>query len=300
MIIYYTGVSRGIDPRKLVPGSHVMTAFSFGRKSLVEGGYYFLDSGSFSLVNAAKAYRKERGGDKWSYYESQEHLAYLDRYIEFVQKYQHDELDLYANVDVISSPKLSHRNQQYLESQGLSPVPVIHSGTELKWVKRYVDRYPVIAFGGLASKGAVRRWDWVDQAFRIVEGSGVKVHGFGVTSYAKMLRYPWYSVDSTTWIYIAGHGEVIVPHKRKGKFVFDEIPYRVSITPDRAHDSKHINKLSRTEQSIIREWFEFIGIDELEEKVMRRRIANLEFFERARKEMPLTTGGRSAKGFDLR
>src|SRR5690606_20433850 len=39
----------------------------------------------------------------------------------------------------------------------------------------------------------------------------LKVHGFGLTTQALMERYPSSSVDSSAWVQIAAHGNILVP-----------------------------------------------------------------------------------------
>jgi hypothetical protein len=269
---------------------------------------HFLDSGAFTLWTKAADYTKEHKTDKWAYYDSPEFWTYCDDYAKFIKKYQIG-IDLYANVDVIPNPELTWRNQCYFERKhGLRPVPVVHYKTDLKWLSHYINRgYKLIGLGGLVGSTAQDSCiDWIDRAFKLVCSSEdrlpkVKIHGFGVTSYTLMLRYPWWSVDSTSWCMVGAFGSILIPHKRKGRFVFSEPPYvmKVSVEKKARMVKSHYKNKSPVEQRIIRDWLEFINIPlgkigtggEVEEiGVMTctytRRAANILFFEEMCKSLP--------------
>jgi len=287
---------------------------------------HFLDSGAFTLQTKAVEWAKENGRSKWDFYDTPEHWQYLDDYADFVKKYQ-VAIDLYANVDAIPNPKITYRNQKYLEEKhGLSPVPVVHFGTDLKWLRRYVrEGYELIGLGGLVGKTGdegCRRW--IDQAFEMISDPEsrlpqVKLHGFGVTAYPLLIRYPWWSVDSVTWAKVGGFGSILVPHKRRGEFTFGETPYVLSTSIEsgkRKESGSHYLTLTPAQRNVVDEWLKLIGIplgkvDEngevLENGVLtrhtERRAANLHFFERLRKwlpEWPWPWKQDRRKGFGLR
>ena len=119
-----------------------------------------------------------------------------------------------------------------------------------------------------------------------------------------LLRYPWWSVDSSSWAKIGAFGGILVPHKRKGEFVFTEQPYVIKMSdesPDAKLMGKHYSSMSKAEQFVVLEWLELIGIplgkrvkeEECKEEdkgVMtchiKRRAACLLFFEAMRKAIP--------------
>ena len=268
---------------------------------------HFLDSGAFSQWALAQKYHQEYGGDKWDYYNTPDFWKYVDDYAAFVKKYQ-IAIDLYANVDVIPNPELTWRNQRYLEKEhGLRPVPVVHYKTNTKWLRRYMKAgYELIALGGLVGSTMKRSCrDWVDECFDIVCDTPkrlpkVKIHGFGITSYKYLLRYPWWSVDSAAWDKVSSYGGVYIPHKRKGKFVFDTAPYLLKCSMESPERKKrnHFLNISERERRIIKEWFSLINIpvgklegEEVKEKGavtyhVYRRIANLYFFQRFVDSLP--------------
>ena len=124
----------------------------------------------------------------------------LDDYIEFIKRYE-DAIDDYANLDVIGDHKASMRNQQYMEDAGMKPIPVFHWGSKLEDLKAMVERYDRIALGGLVphARKKSRLFRWLDSCFSIIRNNA-KVHGFGMSGLPVLLRYPWFSCDSTSWL----------------------------------------------------------------------------------------------------
>jgi hypothetical protein len=66
-----------------------------------------------------------------------------------------------------------------------------------------------------------------------------------------MLRYPWYSVDSTAWVIAGRMGAVIVPKFRKGKFDYLQQPMKVFVSNRGAQeDGKHFSAFSPAEKEV--------------------------------------------------
>lgn len=230
---------------------------------------HYLDSGSFSLWSKAKSYAKTHSCSPWLYYDTKDFWRYIDNYAEFVKKYR-VAIDYYSNVDAIPNPELTWRNQQYLESLSLNPVPVFHYPCDLKWLKHYMDEgYDYIALGGMV--GSVRQEackHWLDNVFRFVCDQPsrlpkVKLHGFGITNFNHLTRYPWYSVDSTAWTKLGAFGGILIPHKRKGVYEFLREPYSVKVScdsPTRTRRGSHVFTMANLEVDKVQEWLDFINI----------------------------------------
>lgn len=238
----------------------------------------FLDSGSFSLQREAEKHAKKEGGSVWDYYESPEFEKYLINYAEMVCIVGKG-IYCYANVDVIGNPELTWKNQKRLEKLGASPIPIVHCGTDMKWLDRYLSKYEFIALGGMVpflsfkyGKGGGRKKklvSWLDDAFnRICGGPNRKprarVHGFGVTTWEMLINYPWFSVDSTSWVKFAAYGWLVFPKfvpGRKPHFSFDRPPFVYGVTYRagvRAH--KHIGSFSPNEKHNLTEWLKYINM----------------------------------------
>ncbi len=261
----------------------------------------FLDSGAFTLS------RNISEKDRENFYKSKDFFDYMNAYASYVKKYK-IAIDLCANVDVIGDAELTWRNQQYLEKRKIHPVPVVHLGTDLRWLRMYIDKkYKMIALGGLAgSLDFAAKRNWLDKAFNIICNTPdrlpkVKIHGFGVLVFKFLFRYPFWSVDSTTWSQTAAYGGITVPHFRKGYFDFRIKPYLVKISNEGIpiEKNKHYIAYSLEEKKIIKKWLKFIKIpmgeinkkgEITEEGVSNankfRNSANILYLEELKKQIP--------------
>ena len=158
----------------------------------------FLDSGAFSAMSIGA----EIGID-----------GYCDYIATNCDIIQHDDGVMMASVlDGIGDPLLTYQNQIYMEGKGVTPLPCFHFGEDERYLEWYVENYPYITIGGLVKKKVSDVTSWLDRIWEryLIDGSGapkLKVHAFGVTTTSLMMRYPWYSVDSSSWIQNASFGD---------------------------------------------------------------------------------------------
>lgn len=187
-------------------------------------------------------------------------------YIDFIKKHL-DVLEVYANLDVIGlggkqpnriTAEKTLENQKIMEAAGLNPLPCFHFGEPFEFLQYYVDNYDYLALGVAGNTGN-RLMPWLDECFGnyICDKDGmpkVKVHGFAITSLKMMMRYPFYSVDSTSWIMTSRMGSIFVPRYKNGKWIYDENSWRVAVSsrsPDKFEAGKHIDTFSPREKQII-------------------------------------------------
>lgn len=183
--------ARGDTPNLL------MSYFYFKAKNVAEiaqqwaGARIFGDSGAFSAWSLGTP-------------------LVVDDYAAWLVKYG-AAFEAYANLDVKGDIDASLRNQEYLEAQGLSPIPVFHMQEPWEVLDDMVAKYPYIALGGMAGgpSGHKSTMRWLIQCFRKAQGKSV-FHGFGMTNIAQMKAFPWYSVDSSSWTSAARYGAVRV------------------------------------------------------------------------------------------
>lgn len=287
---------------------------------------FWLDSGAHSLYNlhcyrnivvdGKIVDRKFKHKDvRYKWYSKDGHsltrafVEYLDLYAAFVKEYKNS-IDYYATVDVIYNPKLSWESINYLKSEhGINPVPVIHHRTPLKWVERYLEAgYTYIGLGGLGQQSTKHDYyEWADSVYNFICSNKdrtpcVKTHGFAMTSYELLLRYPWWSVDSSSAYKVAGFGGIYIPHKRNGKFTFEVEPYIIAFShrsTAKAKKGKHYDTLNPKQKAVVREWLEEIDIplgamgdneQVLEYGVTSeynaRALANLRFFQKLCEFLP--------------
>jgi hypothetical protein len=275
----------------------------------------WLDSGAHSLFNKWCFTHTKNGAtfklpnERYKWYSkdgknlSKRFIAYMDRYADFIRTYG-DGIDYYATVDVIYNPELSWKSLNYLvKEHGLKPVPVIHHRTPLHWLDKHLEAgFTYIGLGGLGQQSTKSSYfDWADRVFnRLCAGDDrlpcVRVHGFALLSYELLLRYPFWSVDSTTAFKVAGNGSILVPHKRNGEFTFAVEPYIIGISHRSSAHGKvngHYSGLTKAERKIIGEWLNEIevpvGVMGENEEVIEygvsseyhaRVVANLKFYQR--------------------
>ena len=286
---------------------------------------HFYDSGSFSLWTRAEKYAKEHNCGEWEFYDTDDFWDYFENYAEFVKTYSRG-IHHHSNIDVLpfrrrtkppkgkSSHKLTWRNQVELEKRGLNPIPVIHYKAPMSVLKHYLAAgYDYISLGGIVGSVMLDSCKgWIDRSFDIICDTkdrlpAVKVHGFGATGWNMITKYPWHSVDSTSWTKAGGFGNLMVPHKRDGKFVFDRPPYTIAVSfesPEIKWKGRHLTNMNKGERKIVEEWLEFIDVplgefhyDEDRNPVkdsngvltehINRRYANLLLFQEMKKSISI-------------
>jgi hypothetical protein len=143
-----------------------------------------------------------------------------------------------------------------MEAEGLHPVPCFHYGEPYDFLQHYISNYDYICIS--APKGAGQR-EFLDTCFKryICDASGlprVKVHGFAIASIDLPLRYPFYSVDATTWMIIGRYGSILVLSEEMangfilnlhGKYLY---PCR---SPTSTKLAKHINTMTYTDRQFV-------------------------------------------------
>ena len=194
----------------------------------------FLDSGAFSA---------------WSKGEQID----IDKYIEFIKNKQRY-LSHYANLDVIGDSEQTWKNQKKMEAAGLNPMPCFHFGEDLKYLTNYylIGKYAYIALGGMVGRNSKELVQWLDNLFSnyLCDKEGnpkIKVHGFGMTSFNIMFRYPWFSVDSTSWSICGRMGGIYVPRYEKEDWIYNSPPDKIFVSsqsPNKFNEGKHIETLS--------------------------------------------------------
>ncbi|MFA5652425.1 MAG: hypothetical protein WC933_03605 [Candidatus Paceibacterota bacterium] len=182
----------------------------------------------------------------------------IQEYISFIKEHE-SVIEIYANLDVIGDPVATWKNQRIMENAGLHPIPCYHHGEDIKWLEKYLEKYEYIALGGMVKAGNKNLIQWLDRIFPqyICDEKGfpkVKIHGFGLTSLPLMLRYPWYSVDSTSWVITGRLGSIYIPRFRSGEWIYDEQSWKIAVSnrsPGIKEAGQHISTLSKKEREIL-------------------------------------------------
>lgn len=138
----------------------------------------------------------------------------LQDYINFLHKYG-KMFFAYITLDipmrgVLTEEKIQHsyietqKNLEILEKEGLSPVPVY----QRKWNKvnileEYLEKYDYICIGGTATgifDNEEDMFKYLDIVFELNSKYKKKLHGLGQTQDIVLKKYPFYTVDSTSWL----------------------------------------------------------------------------------------------------
>lgn len=229
----------------------------------------------------------------------------LQEYCEFI-KANIDQIEVYASLDVIpgkpgkhASPRerqeaadASYANYLYMLGEGLEPLPVYHYGEETIYLDRILQHTDYIGIGGLVGVPSDLRIQWLDRVFdRLTDEDGMphtKTHGFGMTSVPLIFRYPWFSVDSTTWIKITANGGIYLPAMRDGEFIFDDIPNIITVSDKsdkQTEGGKHGNSLAPHARKILDRWLTLCGktYAECSSSYFHRATVNVIFFREVSK-----------------
>jgi len=159
----------------------------------------------------------------------------------------------------------SDQNIQLMRKNGLSPMPVFHQGESFKWlVKMVEDGQDYIGLSTRKDMWLSDQKRWLDQCFTALSKKDgrplVKTHGFGITSHSLLLRYPWHTVDSTTWVLESGYGKIFVPQNVNGVADYTKPPITVVLSGDRQRNEsqgdKQARKYSCYKDSVRLEWVE--------------------------------------------
>lgn len=190
MKLYFAMATNPHDNRPLIAAKvpHLLFSYYYFQKGkpvefLIENGVMqnklsFLDSGAFSAFTLKKTIN-------------------IKAYCDYIKK--HD-IKIYATLDAIGDPEESIRNEKYIEDQGLNPIKVFHTGENVKYLDRIIDSdCEHMALGGMVMAPDLE--NWLDHVFEHIykRNRKINIHGFGLTNPELLLRYPWYSADSSSW-----------------------------------------------------------------------------------------------------
>jgi hypothetical protein len=237
------------------------------KKGIGHSQHIMMDSGAFSVWNTGAEID-------------------LNAYIKFCKEYK-DCIDTVIALDVIPGRKGEPRPgaveiertakegwENYLKMiKGGIPadkiVPVFHQFDDFKWLKLFVEKkVPYIGLGWLKQGvNRVQQQAWLDTCMNYVTDSNgitkAKLHGFGITSMAIVLRYPWHSVDSTTALKQAFFGSVFIPQQKNGGWFFLHTPRSVNVSSKSATrfiKNQHLLTLPKRTQDVCLKWFAEAGV----------------------------------------
>lgn len=230
----------------------------------------------------------------------------IDEYINFCLEHL-SYIDFIVNLDVIPgspgkkdlpaeererSAVIGWQNYEYMLERGIPKeklIHIFHQGEKFSWLEKIANAMPYIGLSPANDRTTSEKMQWLDECMKYVcDENGmpiVKWHGFAVTSLKLMRRYPWYSVDSTSWVMTSRMGSIYVPKYKNGKFIYEEDCWKICLSsrsPSKEDPGKHFNTLPVDVQSKILEYLSEKGykIGESEFKTVGVKKYELEKNER--------------------
>jgi hypothetical protein len=229
----------------LLESYHYIHRQTFVDSIRADGRKVFLDSGAFS------AFTKGVEVD-------------LPKYCDYIKRnkdiIEHVDGTLLASVlDGIGDPLKTWQNQLAMEQLGVRPLPCFHYGEDERYLEWYIANYDYITLGGMVPISTPQLKLWLDRIWEkyLTDGSGrpkVKVHGFGLTTVSLMERYPWYSVDSSSWVQIARVGGMLLMPEARVINVSNQ-------SPQRRVEGQHIDTLAPLQRQAVEQKLAACGVD---------------------------------------
>lgn len=177
----------------------------------------FLDSGAFSAFS------------KGVHVDLPTYCLYIKKNVDIIDKV--DGILCASVLDSIGDAQGTYENQVAMERLGTKPLPCFHYGEDERYLEWYIAHYDYITIGGMVPISTPQLRIWLDRIWDkyLVDGSGrpkIRVHGFGLTSLVLTQNYPWFSVDSSTWVMWAANGFILLPREGKQLNISAQSPTR--------------------------------------------------------------------------
>jgi hypothetical protein len=185
---------------------------------------------------------------------------------------------LAAGLDSIGNAEETWDNQRAMEDAlGEPPIPCYHFGDPEELAEVCASGYKYIALGGMVGGSTPRLERWLDRIWGryLVDSDGnprTRVHGFGLTSLRLMERYPWASVDSSSWVQTSSFGGILIPEIGVVQMSHE--------SPSRKVAGQHYTSMTplereRVEHAVTRRGY---CMDRMQRYFMTRRVFNLQAY----------------------
>jgi len=146
----------------------------------------------------------------------------LDGYMTWLKRWKHL-FSCAAVLDVIGDAQATAVNTEIMlrEVGHLVPVlPAFHVGEPWEFLDRWSSRVDYLALGGMVPNYVSRTQlldAWLVKAFSRMPAT-TRVHGFGLTRLSSLKKFPFYSVDSSSWSSYFRYGNFPLFDMRRGDF----------------------------------------------------------------------------------
>lgn len=169
-----------------------------------------MDSGVFGLREEIR-----RAQNKKDYKAQQKLEDFKETMLEEYAKYviQDGHLwDFYVTLDMARDAAKILEWHNRLEALGTRPTPVFHGDAPMKYMEIYRDKgYKRVCIGiTQAQDTRLNKMRYLEKMFEFGAKYDIKYHGLAFTAIREMKRYPWDSVDSSTWSRLASMGCICI------------------------------------------------------------------------------------------
>jgi hypothetical protein len=195
----------------------------------------------------------------------------IDKYIEYckevrkaVDEYNakgHDTNVYFVNLDVLpgnfgvyptqqqrqESAEAGWKNMEYMESKGIKVIHVFHQHEDFSILEKLMKHSDYIGISPANDESQASKNKWMAKCFAITRAN-VKCHGFAVTSVNTLLKFPFYSADSSSWV--QGGRYAAIPTFKDGKV--SAIRYKDKNNLSRLSERSDVSSLEMLESYIPR------------------------------------------------
>lgn len=181
MRLYFAGAFTGqtTEGLKAMGMEYKLYSYAHEKKLAPQWGSQnlLLDSGAFTFFTKGKTIN-------------------IQQWIDYIKEHKPENS---IQFDVIGDPEASWVNWKKSEEQ-VHTLPVLHYGATNEQIKRVLTAAPYICLGALVPLAKNRKVliQWLDHIFSFKESRGVKMHCLGIMQRDILLRYPFYSADSSS------------------------------------------------------------------------------------------------------
>lgn len=223
---------------------HGLTSYAYERRGVpFKRSQYLphigimLDSGAFTIANSGK---QKLSVEEYTDYllKNQEHFECFACMDSLLAKGEER-----TDANIRKHAEETKENWKFSVDHGVDKEKLIyvwHGEEPIEYLRWAVNNCPYVGIGGLVTdrKDVKRILDGILPV--VVENGEAKcrIHLFGITRAECMFGYPWYSVDSTSWIRAATMNSFFVPCLLSGEPDFDEDVWHFSIST-RSRNTAH-------------------------------------------------------------
>lgn len=128
----------------------------------------------------------------------------------------------YIAFDKVFDAEQSKENYKIMLKNDLQPIPCFHINTDIEYLRYYMDTTDHIAIGGMVGAqnidgNLINIWNEI-----LKRNPNCMVHGLGVSNIDTAMKYPWYSIDSSSWCAITKFARTNIWNEGKRRFITED------------------------------------------------------------------------------